>query len=136
MQFGLSCPPLLVSLRHDQTSLIINGVQTTLVFDVYGSRASTKQTEQRIRAERCTCSDMQYVTTTPQATFYTNIYSKKKQRLVSKRMHNGGHMFGYLTCVFSLNSWETMIKIGKRQPFWPPSWILDTCRSQNILIMF
>ena len=45
-------------------------------------------------------------------------------------------MFGYLTCVFSLNGWEFLIKIRKQQPFWPPSWILDTCRSQNILIMF
>ena len=57
MQFGLSHPPLLVSVTHDQTSLIINGVQITLGFDVHGSRASTKQTEQRIRAERCTWSD-------------------------------------------------------------------------------
>ena len=81
-----------VSVRHDQTSLIINGVQITLVFDIYGSRASTKQTGHHIRAERCTWSDMQYVTITPQATFYANIYSKKTQRLVSKRMHNGGHL--------------------------------------------
>ena len=92
MQFVLSHPPLLVSVRHDQTSLIINGVQITLVFDVYGSRASTKQTGQHIRAESCAWSDMQYVTTTPQATSYANIYSKKTQRLVSKRMHNGGHL--------------------------------------------
>ena len=92
MQFGLSHPPLMVFDRHDQTSLIINGVQTTLVFDVYGSKVSTKQTEQRIRAGRCTWSDMQYVTTTPEATFYANICSKKKQRLVSKRMLNGGHL--------------------------------------------
>ena len=35
---------------------------------------------------------MQYVNHYTQATFYANIYSKKKQRLVSKRMHNGGYL--------------------------------------------
>ena len=80
MQFGLSHPPLLVSVRYNQTSLIINGAQATLVFDVYGSSASTKQTGQCIRAERCTWSDMKYVTTTPQATYYANIHSKKKAK--------------------------------------------------------
>ena len=42
-------------------------------------------------------------------------------------------MFGYLTCVFNMYSWEIVIKIQKRPVFWLPSWILDTCRSQKHL---
>ena len=60
------------------------GAQSTVVFDGYGSTSSTKQAEQRRRAEKCTSSDILFEenmpTTTTQAAFLAN--SNNKTRLI------------------------------------------------------
>ena len=97
MQFGPSHPLMLVFVRQTYTSHILNhyGVRTTVVFDGYGSSTSTKQAEQRRRAEKCTSSDIIFdenmPTTTTQTAFLAN--SKNKQRLiemVSEKMRMAG----------------------------------------------
>ena len=64
------------------TSHILNhfGVQTTAVFDL---NTSTKQAEQRRRAERCASSDIMFDENMPTTTSQAN--SKKKQRLIEIR---------------------------------------------------
>ena len=90
-------PSTYAAVCQTYTSHILShyGVQTTVVFDGYGSKTSTKQAEQRRKAERCTSSDIlneDMPTMTSQAAFLAN--SKNKQRLtepvISERMRMAG----------------------------------------------
>ena len=92
-----SKPSTYAGVCQTYTSHILNhhGVRTTVVFDGYGSSTSTKQAEQRRRAEKCTSSDIIFdenmPTTTTQTAFLAN--SKNKQRLiemVSEKMRMAG----------------------------------------------
>ena len=79
-----SKPSTYAGVCQSYISHVLNhyGVQSTVVFDGYGSTTSTKQAEQRRRAEKCTSSDIMFEesmpTTTSQAAFLANSNNKKR----------------------------------------------------------